>query len=323
VKDTGTGIPKDQRERIFEAFRQHEEATIKYGGTGLGLAITKRLVDLMNGEVSVEGEAGKGSTFQIRLRSVAVASVVEPTGVKSAHSLESVTFEKPSVLVVDDVLTNRSFVKGYLGPCGIKVMEAANGREAVDLTRQHQPDLILMDMKMPEMDGYEATQIIKGDDDLKVTPVVGLTAYAMKEDEERIRDAGCDGYLRKPVSKTELLSELMRFLPHTTEEPTPVQPDELLDIITPEVRAKLPELLHTLNNELMADWERIQGSAIISEIERFAKEIQGIGQEYDLDSLANWGDDLFKQVNSFDMDQLPETLDHFPALVDELAGLAR
>ncbi len=142
----------------------------------------------------------------------------------------------------------------------------------------------------------------------------------MKEDEKRIRDAGCDGYLRKPVSKAELLSELMRFLPHTTEETVPVQ-EELPDIITPEVRARLPELLHTLNDEFMADWERIQGSAIISEIERFAKEIRELGQEYDLNSLANWGDDLFKQANSFDMDRLPGTLDHFPALVDEIAGL--
>ncbi len=170
VNDTGIGIPKDQRAHIFEAFRQQEEATLKYGGTGLGLAITKRLVGLMNGEVSVGGEVGKGSTFQIKLRSVAVALVVESTGVKSAHSLESVTFEKSSVLVVDDVMTNRALVKGYLGPCGIKVMEAANGREAVDITRQHQPDLVLMDMKMPEMDGYEATRIIKGDDDLKIPP---------------------------------------------------------------------------------------------------------------------------------------------------------
>ncbi|MCK4539435.1 MAG: PAS domain S-box protein, partial [Candidatus Krumholzibacteria bacterium] len=323
VKDTGIGIPGDQREQIFEAFRQHEEAALKYGGTGLGLSITRRLVDLMNGEMLVEGEVGKGSIFQIRLRSVAVASVVGQTGAESMPGLKSVTFEMPSVLVVDDVMTNRALVRGYLGPCGIEVMEAANGREAVDLTRQYQPDLILMDMKMPEMDGYEATRIIKGDNDMKVTPIVGLTAYAMKEDEERIRGAGCDGYLRKPVSKAELLSELMRFLPHTIEETVPVRQDALHDTITPEVRARLPELLNTLNDEIMADWARIQGSAIISEIERFAEEIQGLGQEYDLDSLANWGDDLFKQANSFDMDRLPETLGHFPALVDKIAGLAQ
>ena len=323
VKDTGIGIPEDQRVQIFEAFRQHEEAAPKYGGTGLGLSITRRLVDLMDGEMLVGGEVGKGSTFQIRLRSVAVASVVEQTGAEDAHNLGSVTFEMPSVLVVDDVMTNRYLVRGYLEPCRIKVMEAVNGRGAVDLTRQYQPDLILMDMKMPEMDGYEATRIIKGDDDLKATPIVGLTAYAMKEDEERIRGAGCDGYLRKPVSKTELLSELMRFLPHTIKETVPVRQEELPDTITPEVIARLPELLNTLNDEFMADWARIRGSAIISEIERFAEEIRGLGREYDLDSLANWGDDLFKQASSFDMDRLPETLDHFPALVDEIAGLAQ
>jgi PAS domain S-box-containing protein len=324
VEDTGVGIPDDHRERIFEAFEQHGgQIAVKYGGTGLGLAITRRLVEMMKGEITVASEVGVGSTFSIRLRCVAVASMAKQTKVASATGAELITFENPSVLVVDDVETNRALVSGFLKPHGIEVPEAMNGRDAVDSARRYHPDLILMDVKMPEMDGYEATRIIKEDDDLKTIPIIGLTAYAMKDDEKKIMDAGCDGYLKKPVSKSDLLSELMRFLPHTTEKFVSASPTERHDTLTPEVKARLPELLHILKDKIMADWAQIQGSAIISEIERFAEEIVGLGREYDLDSLANWGDDLFKQANSFDMDRLPETLDNFPALVDEIAALDR
>jgi len=342
VQDTGIGISENQKQNIFGAFEQQTgQDAGKYGGTGLGLAISKRLVELMNGELTLESEEGKGSTFQVRLRDVPVASVVKEAGVGigPATGLEkagqvhtgSMKFEKATVLVVDDIDTNRSLVRAFLDSPEIETLEATNGKEAVDLARQYMPDLILMDMKMPKMNGYEATRIIKEDDYLKGIPVVALTASAMKTDENNIKNAGCDGYLRKPVNKNELIAELARFLPHSVEgsksQPGVNEPWKLAagiekavstDPLAPRVIARLPELLETLEEEFTAKWKRIQKTFIINEIEDFARSLRELGEQYGFVPLENWSAELGRQAERFDMEKLPGTLNSFPRMIDEI-----
>ncbi|MBF0121013.1 MAG: response regulator [Desulfobacterales bacterium] len=193
VEDTGIGIPKDQQNLMFEAFEQQKgQSNAKYGGTGLGLAITKRLVEMMGGEIFVESEVGKGSTFNVILKNVAISSEADTINSKNNNITDSIKFEKASILIVDDVEYNRLLLKGFLNYPEIKLFEAENGRDALNYAKLHRPNIILMDMKMPVMDGYEATRLLKEDNDLKSIPVIAITASVMAENEAKITEAGCD-----------------------------------------------------------------------------------------------------------------------------------
>jgi PAS domain S-box-containing protein len=219
VEDTGVGIPQDQQGKIFDAFEQvGGRKSSQAGGTGLGLAITRNLVAIMNGEISVSSEPGKGSTFRVTLHDVEIAAArsLKESGEK-AFDFDAIAFEPATILIADDIDYNREMLATYLETWEFKILFAANGLETIDQAREHNPDLILLDMKMPEMDGYEASEIMNKDDILKNIPVIAITASAMKQSEELIAKI-CDGYLRKPVSRTNLIREIMKNLPHTIKK---------------------------------------------------------------------------------------------------------
>jgi CheY-like chemotaxis protein len=213
VQDTGIGIPPGQLRSIFDAFQQQEgQSAVKYGGTGLGLAITRRLVEMMGGEVSVESEEEKGSIFSITLKNVVIPSLVQDAPGTHPGDVETVNFKKATLLIVDDKEMNRRLLIEFLGNYEFHIIEAENGKEAIDKARQHRPHLVLMDVKMPVMDGCEATKRLKKDKDLADIPVIIITASALKEQEPVIKQAGADGHLNKPVRKSDLIKELKRFL---------------------------------------------------------------------------------------------------------------
>jgi len=219
VEDTGVGILQEQQGKIFDAFEQAGGRELsQVEGTGLGLAITRNLVAMMDGEISVSSEMGKGSTFCVTLHDVEVAaahSLKKREGI--ALDFSAIVFEPATVLVTDDIDYNREMLATYLEGWEFKILFAANGLETIDQAHKHHPDLILLDMKMPEMDGYEASEIMNKDEKLKDIPVIAITASAMKQSEEVISGI-CDGYLRKPVSRTDLVREIMKHLPHTIKE---------------------------------------------------------------------------------------------------------
>jgi signal transduction histidine kinase len=207
IRDTGIGIPEDQQERIFGKFMQCEGQSInEYGGIGLGLAMTKHLVDLMNGEISLSSEVDMGSTFQVILRDVEIASAegleLQPG---TAVEVDNIAFDQATVLVADDVADNRELIRGFLSPYGFEVLEAENGAEAIEVVKRKRPDLVLMDIKMPVLDGFKAIQMIRADSSLKETRIVALTASTMRESEAEI-SAACNGFLRKPIEKDEMVA---------------------------------------------------------------------------------------------------------------------
>lgn len=219
VTDTGIGIPEDQVFKIFEAFEQQEgQNPSQFGGTGLGLTITRRLVEAMNGKITVKSFPGKGSTFTVEMEDVEVAAP-EAVAMRETDLLdfEAIRFEKATVLMVDDINYNRDLLRGFSNGYELELLEAENGREAIEKARRHHPDVMFLDMKMPVMDGYEAAMIMNHDPELKAIPVVAVTASALRQDEEKIRRI-CDGYLRKPVNRSELIKEAMKYLPHTLEQ---------------------------------------------------------------------------------------------------------
>ncbi len=221
IEDTGIGIPPEQHRAIFEAFKQQEgQRTATYGGTGLGLTISRRLVTIMGGEISLRSEVGKGTTFRVSLKNIPIPDTVEEaeSGIDTGDETGPVRFEKASLLIVDDSELNRVILIEFLDEFPFEIHEAENGREAVDMAARFRPDLVLMDLKMPEMDGIEATNTIKADDRLKDIPVVIVTASALKERAEILKKTCGDGLLNKPLAKSELVALLKRFIPHSTTE---------------------------------------------------------------------------------------------------------
>ena len=217
VKDTGIGISEEDKKIVFNAFQQSSGQSIKkYGGTGLGLAITKKLVELMNGEISIDSIVGKGSIFKVIIKEVSIASIDKSIEEKKAH-IENIKFLNQKVLVVDDIESNRLLLQEILDIYGLRFFEATNGKEAINLASFEHPDIILMDLRMPVMDGYEAIKILKSDPDLKNIPVIILTASAMKFNEEEIKKLNCEGYIRKPISREELITEFKKFLKYSEE----------------------------------------------------------------------------------------------------------
>ncbi|MHC4461366.1 MAG: CBS domain-containing protein [Planctomycetota bacterium] len=219
IEDTGIGIPAHKQNLIFEKFMQvNGSSTRKYSGTGLGLPITKQLAHLLGGELSLTSEQGKGSVFSLTI----------PAGVdvksqplfnkydyinKINEGLdvpEQATFSG-RVLVAEDSLTNQMLIKLLLEKMGLQVTIAEDGKEAVDKALSQPFELIFMDVQMPNMNGYEATKILRKKG-LK-TAIVALTAYAMKNDDEKCIAAGCSDYMAKPIDRKQLMQIIRKYLP--------------------------------------------------------------------------------------------------------------
>ncbi|MCK4763701.1 MAG: response regulator [Candidatus Aminicenantes bacterium] len=330
VEDSGNGIPADQEELIFDVFWRQESPDIAGpAGTGLGLAITKRLVEMMGGEISVESEVGKGSIFWVLFRDAAVPTPGErpEPGEDVFFDEDALRFENPLVLIVDDVENNRALVREYLLSAGAEIIEAVNGREAIRYAAQYKPAVILMDIRMPVMDGYEATRILKEDKKLKKIPVIAITTSAMKGAEHKAEEAGFDGFLKKPIGKKKLITEMMRFLPYKmldkkkAKKPQPEhKPDifPVLDSLDGEAKDRLPQLLDLMENPLTDEFNIINDTFIVDEIEDFSKKISGLGVEYRADMLTRWADELLKKAQELNPAKIRKVLTGYPGLIEKI-----
>ncbi|MDM8542984.1 PAS domain S-box protein [Desulfococcaceae bacterium HSG9] len=325
VEDTGIGIPEKERQTIFNAFEQQNGQDIaKFGGTGLGLSITKRLTEMMGGGISVSGEKGQGSVFTVTLKNVRRVISFDAPEKKSEISADSVIFDKAAILIADDIEYNRMLLSGFLEDYDFELIEAENGLKAFNLAKRHHPDLILMDMKMPVMDGREATRNIKAWDETKDIPIIAVTASAMKNSEREI-SALCDGYLRKPVHKNDLIDELARFLKHTFKQPSSeyskVPPEDenssSQEIFAQEFSEIASEMIHILETSFIPRWEEINDMIIMDEVEQFSTDLKSSAEEYNLQPLIIYGDNLYQSVQSYDVLEVKKLLKEFPKLVEK------
>jgi PAS domain S-box-containing protein len=262
VEDTGPGIDPDRQKDIFAPFVQ-EQGVSAQPGTGLGLSICKNLSDLMGGSIEVESAAGKGALFRVRL----------PAGIVEAADVEIPMVTKPSViglapgqktrriLVADDHPDNRLVLKALLEEAGFAILEAQNGKEALEAFEKEAPDFIWMDMRMPVMDGYEAVRQIRRRPGGEKLPMVAITASAFRNQRPEILAAGCDDMVFKPFREHEIFEVMARFLgvEYVYAEPddaaAPIGDGEL----TAAMLAELPsELLRDLDQTtLVANREAI------------------------------------------------------------------
>ena len=219
VEDTGIGVPKSKRDKIFMKFMQADSSTTrKYGGTGLGLAICQSLVEMMGGSIGIKDNELGGATFWFTCElEASIRSDNIPNNKDSHHASnqESVSFDGCKVLLVEDNFVNKEYARALLEDIGCYVTVAENGVEAISELKDNKFDIVLMDCRMPEMDGYEATKIIRQmqkDGEMDSFPIIALTANAMEGDREKCVAAGMEDYLSKPVKVDELIKTLSRWV---------------------------------------------------------------------------------------------------------------
>ncbi|MCU7960493.1 MAG: PAS domain S-box protein [gamma proteobacterium symbiont of Bathyaustriella thionipta] len=222
VRDTGIGIQQKNIERLFDSFSQADESTTrKYGGTGLGLTISNQLVELLGGRMHVQSVPGEGSNFGFE---ISLQQADADFSQSTAASLDNLTdsqqpsggFDGARILLAEDNEINQEVALNLLQELGFEVDIVANGAQAVERVLQHSYDALLMDMQMPELDGYQATVKIRRNPHLSELPIIAMTAHAMQGDREKCLAAGMDDYLSKPIDPDELDQILGRWIKRST-----------------------------------------------------------------------------------------------------------
>ncbi len=318
IKDTGVGIPVDQQEIIFEAFTQVDGNNRRnFGGTGLGLTITKRLVEMMNGRIFLKSELHRGSTFKVQLYDLKFSnsSIFNPD-TKAVNLLKGVKFNNPLILIVEDVESNRLLVSEYLKNRNVRMIFAEDGKSAVEKTELFSPDIILMDIQMPVMDGFEASGLIRNLPGKKKIPIIAITAALTGENKEM--DYVFDSIISKPVTRTELLSELNRFLPSSTgisvasNESVPVQNPVIEELTEDQLKA----LEDIIKNKLAIKHRNIKNAFVVDEIIEFADLIVETGARFEIDFLGQYGKSIKQYAESFRIEPLKKAIESFDDTIE-------
>lgn len=313
VIDTGIGIPEKEQLRIFESFTQQSgQDSRKYGGTGLGLAICKRLCELMYGELNLESISGEGSRFTISFNDIKYSDVIVEGEGEYFWKDDHLIFKGSKILIVDDVANNRNLAITYLEGYDLKIFEAESGEMAIESVNANMPDLVFMDIRMPGIDGYEATRMIKTNPKTANVQVVALTASTMHSEFEKLQNI-FDGYLRKPLQKKSLINEMAKHLPWEkapsgqTDDPNNIAQTLVVPIIdrpvaiSDEVKGKFRGLFF---GEIADQISFIT----IDRLNELVSNIMGFAIEQSIPQLKNKTEELDRYVEAFEYDKILECL---------------
>jgi len=295
VEDTGMGIAEDEKDKIFQYFEQTSKGSRVDGGTGLGLAISRKFVNLMGGDIEIESKVGKGSIFRFGIQvkgSVLIEKELKDKGFKVMSIQSGKDIYK--ILVVDDKEENRTLLSEMLKMVGFKTREAKDGKEALEEFEKWHPDLVLMDVKMPVMDGYEATERMKASKLGKDIPIIAVSASAFDADKNRILKMGADDFISKPYKEQELFEKIGKFLKieyNFSDEGKPGKQSA-------DSEKKIDELILTLPVDLVKE---MNAATVNADLYRLLELIEDAGKHNE--SIAS---KLKEFANNFQYDVLME-----------------
>ncbi len=320
IEDSGIGIPPEQIESIFSAFTQQKNQSAHYGGTGLGLAICKKLIEIMGGSISVRSEIEKGSCFTITFLQVEICKQIEFKQIEQQRLANFLHFHPATLLLVDDIESNRLLIKAYLQPYSeLQIIEAENAEQALTLVKAQPVDLIFMDKRLPDMNGDEVCQQIRAIPEKSAIPIIMITASAIVLEEQHSPFYNLQ--LNKPIGKSDLLSAMQTLLPldnsvainslplfNTTATATEEMPENWEELI---------ELINSVYQPKIAAFINSGGLQIYAFIE-IADELIQLAQQYHCDALANWANLFKNQAELFDVENLSKTLSRFDDVIGQL-----
>ncbi len=324
VQDTGVGIPADRLDAIFKPFVQsgaHSEKERQ--GTGLGLSIVKRLTEMMGGTVTAASVLGEGSAFHLRFPNTPISARHFTPEKKLAEIDVNFNDLRPStLLVVDDNEANCRLIEGMLSKSHHKLIFGSNGFEAVSQAIKARPDLVLLDIRMPGLDGRKALAQIRRSPGLELLPVVAVTASALMQDEAPLLES-FSGYLRKPFSKGQLFAEVSQFLPW--QPPTAAQPPqksggEPSDPVTPSLSIWPDEAMQELRRLKSEEWPLVRDSLAVNETKNFAEKLKTLGGQYSSPELLLYARSLTEHAVNYDVIAVEKELLQFGALVAKLTA---
>ena len=324
IEDSGTGIAEKDQTEIFESFKQiktHNQK--KLGGTGLGLPISKRLTEMMGGKILVSSEVGKGSKFTVQLTNIPILPQSSNIRKNAANlsMLTDIIFSKGCIVVADDEELNRNLIKAYFEGTPITLIEAESGEEAIAMTQKHHPDLVLMDLKMPGKNGFEAAREIKNDMETKHIPVIAITASHLLDDQIEEDKELFAGFISKPVFITELFEEASRFIPHShkfSPEDAANLESEFERMIIKDRLSISPNAIYSLENAFMLQWTNVFQSNSMNKILEFSENLKAFANSNHINALQNYADDISYNGKSFDIDKVMVLVKKFPEIIQSL-----
>lgn len=292
VEDTGPGIAPEEIDSIFETFVQTATGKQSQEGTGLGLPITRKFVELMGGSLKVSSDVGRGTIFKFDID----VTVVESADIPAPEPTRQIVALDPDqpiyrILIVDDKWTNRKLLIKLLSPLGFKLQEASNGQEAIEMWHSFEPHLIWMDMRMPVMNGYEATKQIKASVKGQATAIIALTASILEEERAIVLDAGCDDFVRKPFREREIFETMSKHIGvrYIYAEPAAAPAPTATETVTPSDLLQLPsELLAEIENAILSvDLEQFDRAIALMATHNaaFAQRLSELAYQFEYDEI--------------------------------------
>ena len=319
VQDTGVGIPKDKLDAIFKPFVQAGAHRDKEKmGTGLGLAIVQRLTQLMGGTVAVASVIGQGSAFHLRFPGVPVSARLPSADQPDLTGAPDFNELRPAkILVVDDNEQNCSLIAGMFISSHHKLEFGTDGREAVEKAQTFRPDVLLMDIRMPNMDGREALEEVRKTPELQLLPVIALTASNLLDQEKALQEK-FNGYLRKPFTRRELFDELAHFLPRREKDKSPSAVIAPPAGSSPPAADAWPALAAKLRILEAQEWPGLRDSVAVNETRAFAHKLDALARATHCEPLLTYAEALAHYADIYAVDALEKHLQQFPAMIERV-----
>ncbi|MCW5557006.1 MAG: CHASE3 domain-containing protein [Verrucomicrobiae bacterium] len=327
IEDSGIGIPPDRLNAIFEPFTQADgRRPQEQDGAGLGLAIVRRLVEIMGGTIVVSSIVGRGTTFHLRIPGLEVANPASTAASAISDTDPQVSFNAlraATLLVVDDHPLNRDFIAGLFADSHHRLHFGTDGTEAVTLARSLRPDAVLLDVRMPGLDGREALAQIRAIPGLESVPVIAVTASSLIEDELDLRQQ-FTAYVRKPFTARELFDALAKFLPHQASVGF-AAPAAAADIPSASPAGSLvppcaapPGLMTALRNLETGAWPTVRDGMGMAEVRDFAARLNSLGQSAGCTPLVDYANRLQHHADAYDAAALDSELTRFPQVIRQI-----